>query len=84
MAVGPVLITSMATELETILDSDSDDDTVTASDTDDESKPKTVIAGPQLVVPSPIDYDLYVISFFMSPLGRSRRHLKTRPSSRPT
>ena len=57
---------TVATELETILDSDSDDDTITVSDTDDESKPKTVIAGPQLVVPSRIDYDRYCWSEYRS------------------
>ena len=31
---------TVATELETIFDSDSDDDTITISDTDDDSKPK--------------------------------------------
>ena len=36
---------------------------------DDESKPKTVIAGPQLVVPSRIDYDRYRVRR----TGRRRR-----------
>ena len=64
---------TVATELETILDSDSDDDTVTISDTDDDSKPKTVIAGPQLVVPSRINYDRYRDFFLHVPTWKIQK-----------